>query len=124
VLDYGFRVVIAPSFGDIFYNNAAKNGILLVTLPEAQIDDLFRRAEATVGYRLTADLASQTISDWQGLQEHFAIDEFRKQVLLEGLDDIGMTLKRDAEIAMYETSYHPAATLYGAPLDTTPASSN
>src|SRR6478672_4273282 len=92
LLDYGFRVIIAPSFADIFYNNCFKNGILPITLPDAQVDELFRRAEATEGYQLTADLPNQTVSDTQGLKFHFDIDDFRKTVLLEGLDDIGMTL--------------------------------
>src|SRR5580698_7478307 len=68
VLDYGFRVVIAPSFADIFYNNCFKNGILPITLTEAQVDELFQRTEATAGYQLTADLPSQTVSDDRGLQ--------------------------------------------------------
>ena len=67
VLDYGFRVLIAPSFADIFYNNCFKNGILPITLPDAEVDELFRRAEANVGYRLTADLPNQTVSDERGL---------------------------------------------------------
>ena len=113
ILDYGFRVIVAPSFADIFYNNCFKNGILPATLPEAQIDELFRRAE-TEGYRLTADLPSQTIADAQGLKFHFDIDDFRKTVLLEGLDDIGLTLKHEPEITAYEQSHHPQATLYEA----------
>src|SRR5438067_506987 len=84
VLDYGFRVVIAPSFADIFYNNCFKNGILPVTLPEKDIDELFRRVESTPGYRVTIDLANQTVSDDRALAMHFEMDEFRKQVLLEG----------------------------------------
>lgn len=123
LLDYGFRVLIAPSFGDIFFNNSLKNGLLLITLPEAQIDDLFRRAEAIPGYKITADLPSQTLSDGQGLNLHFDIDEVRKQVLLEGLDDIGMTLKHEADIAAYESKHHPSATLY-APVDSQAAAKN
>jgi len=121
--DYGFRVIIAPSFGDIFHNNCLKNGILLITLPEAQIDELFRRAEATPGYRLAADLPNQTVADEQGpgapspdkqkLTLRFDIDEFPKQILLEGLDDIGMTFKHEAEIATYEKAHHPSARMYG-----------
>ncbi len=113
VADYGFRVLIAPSYADIFYNNCFKNGILPVTLPEAQIDELFRRAEAQQGYSLTADLPSQTISDAAGLNVKFEIDAFRKHVLLEGLDDIGLTLKHADEITAYEKAHHPSATLYG-----------
>jgi len=112
LLDYGFRVLIAPSFADIFQNNCLKNGILTVTLPEAQIDELFRRTEANPGYQLTVDLPKQTVTDSKGLLYHFEEDEFRKQVLLEGLDDIGMTLKQAPLIAAYENSHHPAATMY------------
>ena len=115
VLDYGFRVVIAPSFGDIFYNNCLKNGILLVTLPDSEVEELFHRAEvhAEEGYRLTVDLPSQTVTDDHGLKLHFDIGDFPKQVLLEGLDDIGLTLKHDAEISAHEKSHHPAAPMYG-----------
>jgi 3-isopropylmalate/(R)-2-methylmalate dehydratase small subunit len=112
ILDYGFRVIIAPSFADIFYNNCFKNGILPITLPEVRVDELFRRAEATEGYRLTADLPNQTITDEQGLKIHFDIDDFRKTVLLEGLDDIGLTLKHESEIAAYEQRRHPHADLF------------
>ena len=113
VADYGFRVLIAPSYADIFYNNCFKNAILPVTLPEAQIDELFRRAESREGYSITADLPNQTISDATGLNFKFEIDPFRKHVLLEGLDDIGLTLKYVANIAEYEQAKHPSATLYG-----------
>ncbi len=116
VLDYGFHVIIAPSFADIFFNNSLKNGILLIKLPESQIDDLFSRAAATPGYKLTVDLLSQTISEAGpgegGLKIHFDIDEYSKQVLLEGLDDIGVTLKHEPEISAYERSHHPVATMY------------
>jgi 3-isopropylmalate/(R)-2-methylmalate dehydratase small subunit len=123
VLDYGFRVVIAPSFGDIFFNNSLKNGILLVTLPDKNVDELFRRAEANPGYQLTVDLPAQTVSDNLGLSLHFPIEEFSKQVLLEGLDDIGLTLKQDAAIAAHEQKYHPAAPMYGT-VDSTSVSTN
>src|SRR5436853_2181675 len=102
LLDYGFRVIIAPTFADIFYNNCFKNGILPITLADAQVDELFRRAEATEGYQLTADLPNQAVSDAQGLKFHFDIDDFRKAVLLEGLDDIGLTLKQEPDITAYE----------------------
>jgi len=114
MLDYGFRVVIAPSFADIFYNNCFKNGLLPVVLPEAQVDELFRRTQATVGYKLTVDLPSQTVRDDQRLDFHFDITPFRKQVLLEGLDDISLTLKHSPAIAAYEASHRPAVTLYGS----------
>jgi 3-isopropylmalate/(R)-2-methylmalate dehydratase small subunit len=114
VLDYGFRVVIAPSFADIFYNNCFKNGLLPIALPESQVDELFRNTEATPGYKVTVDLPTQTIRDDQGLKFHFDIDPFRKQVLLEGLDDIGLTLKHSAEISAYESSHQPSAKLFGS----------
>ena len=113
ILDYGFRVLIGPSFADIFYNNCFKNGILPITLPEAQVDELFRRAEKNEGYQLTADLPNQTVTDTQGLNFHFEIDDFRKTVLLEGLDDIGLTMKHEPEIGAYEQRRHPHASLYG-----------
>jgi 3-isopropylmalate/(R)-2-methylmalate dehydratase small subunit len=112
--DFGFRVIIAPSFADIFYNNCFKNGLLPIVLPEAQVDELFRRAETTDGYKLTVDLAAQSIRDGQNLDLRFDIEPFRKHVLLEGLDDIGMTLKHAADIAAYEAGHHPNLTLYGS----------
>ena len=112
VLDYGFRVVIAPSFGDIFYNNCFKNGILPVTLSDAQVDDLFGRAEQHEGYRLSADLPSQTLTDEIGLNFSFEIDPFRKMVLLKGLDDIGLSLQHEAEIDAYEASRKPSVTMH------------
>ncbi len=112
VLDYGFRVVIAPSFADIFYNNCFKNGILPATLPEEQIDELFRRTEKNVGYRLAADLPAQTISDDSGLLLRFEIDPFRKEILLKGLDDIGLTLQHKDAIATYEKTHNPAPVMY------------
>jgi 3-isopropylmalate/(R)-2-methylmalate dehydratase small subunit len=112
VLDYGFRAVIAPSFGDIFYNNCFKNGLLPLTLPEAQVEQLFRRLEEREGYSLTVDLESQTVTDNNGFAERFEIDPFRKDVLLQGLDDIGVSLRRESEIAAYESSHRPAAPLY------------
>jgi 3-isopropylmalate/(R)-2-methylmalate dehydratase small subunit len=114
LLDYGFRVLIAPSFADIFYNKCFKNGILPISLPDAQMDELFRRAEANVGYKLTADLPSQTVTDEQGLKFHFDMDDFRKTVLLEGLDDIGMSLKHEPDITAYEQRHRPQAALYEA----------
>jgi 3-isopropylmalate/(R)-2-methylmalate dehydratase small subunit len=112
--DFGFRVVIAPSFADIFYNNCFKNGMLPIVLPEAQVDDLFHRTESTAGYKITVDLSAQTIRDDQNLNLHFDIEPFRRQVLLEGLDDIGMTLKHAADINAYESAHHPDLTLYGS----------
>jgi 3-isopropylmalate/(R)-2-methylmalate dehydratase small subunit len=114
--DYGFRALIAPSYADIFYSNCFLSGILPVTLPESAIDELFRRAEREEGYSLTIDLPAQTVSDASGLKYSFAIAEFRKHILLEGLDEIGITLKHGAEISKYEQSHQPSATMY-SPVD-------
>ena len=102
ILDYGYRVVIAPSFADIFYNNCFKNGILPIALSEEQVELLFQRTAATEGYALTVDLESKTITDSQGLLIEFSLDEHRRQFLLQGLDDIGLTLKHEDEITAYE----------------------
>ena len=112
VLDYGFRVVIAPSFADIFYNNCFKNGVLPVSLADAEVRELFRRTEASEGYRLSVDLEKQTINDENGLALSFEIDPFRKQALLKGLDDIGLSLQHHAEIAAFEKSRPTQAVLY------------
>jgi len=102
ILDYGFKVVIAPSFADIFYNNCFKNGILPVTLSEEQVDELFRRTAANEGYKLTVDLEAKKITDDLGLDIAFDLDEHRRQFLLLGLDDIGLTLQHEDKIAAYE----------------------
>jgi 3-isopropylmalate/(R)-2-methylmalate dehydratase small subunit len=99
--DYGFRVVIAPSFADIFYNNCFKNGMLPITLSEADVHELFRRAAAGQ-YRLSVDLPSQTLIDRAGLKLSFDVDPFRKHCLLHGLDDIGLTLAHEDRITAYE----------------------
>lgn len=116
IADYGFRVIIAPSYADIFYSNCFMSGILPVILPESQIDELFRRSEGQEGYSLTVDLPAQKVTDAEGLSYPFEIDEFRKHVLLEGLDEIGLTLKHDAKISEYEKSHHPGAKMY-SPVD-------
>jgi 3-isopropylmalate/(R)-2-methylmalate dehydratase small subunit len=103
LLDYGFRVIIAPSFADIFYNNCFKNGLLPIALPAADVDELFRRAQKE-GYRLVVDLEQQLIEDSEGLRLSFQIDSYRRQRLIEGLDDIGVTLKYEADIERYEQS--------------------
>ncbi|MBO9599309.1 MAG: 3-isopropylmalate dehydratase small subunit [Cohnella sp.] len=102
ILDYGFRCVIAPSFADIFYNNCFKNGILPIKLSEEQVDDLFKRTEANEGYKLNVDLENKVITDDKGLSIAFDLDEHRRQFLLQGLDDIGLTLKHEAAISAYE----------------------
>lgn len=104
ILDYGFRCVIAPSFADIFYNNCFKNGILPVKLSEEQVDELFRRAAEKEGYRLEVNLEEKTISDAHGLSYAFDLDEHRRQFLLQGLDDIGLTLKHEDAITAYEAA--------------------
>ena len=102
LLDYGFRVIIAPSFADIFFNNCFKNGILPIILPAEIVDQLFKQVEAEEGYSLIVDLAAQTITRPDGAVIEFAIDEFRKHRLLNGLDDIGLTLEHVADIRAYE----------------------
>ena len=101
--DYGFRVIIAPSFADIFFNNCFKNGLLPIVLDDAVVDDLFREVEANSGYALSVDLQAQTISKPDGSEISFTVDEFRKYCLLNGLDDIGMTLQHTDDIRAYES---------------------
>ncbi|HEV2247585.1 MAG TPA: 3-isopropylmalate dehydratase small subunit [Terriglobia bacterium] len=115
VLDYGFRAIIAPSYADIFYINCFKNGILPITLPDAQADELFRRTEQNPGYQLTVDLESQTITEADGsLKLTFEVDPFRRECLLNGWDDIGLTLRFDDQIAAFEKAHQPNATRYGS----------
>jgi len=102
MLDYGFRVVIAPTFADIFNTNAGNNGIVLVKLSEREIDTLLNRTRQTVGYSLHVSLLDKTVKDEQGFTAGFEIDDFRRTCLLEGLDEIGLTLKHDPEISAYE----------------------
>jgi len=100
--DFGFRAVIAPSFADIFYNNSFKTGLLPVRLAAEQVDRLFRETEANEGYRLTVDLVDQRVVTPNGTTFAFEIDPFRRKCLLEGLDDIGLTLQHADEIRAYE----------------------
>lgn len=109
ILDYGFRCIIAPSYADIFYNNCFKNGILPIKLSEEQVDDLFKRTEAKEGYTLNVDLENKVITDDSGLRIAFDLDEHRRQFLLQGLDDIGLTLKHEAAISAYEANRAAAA---------------
>ncbi|WP_025721201.1 3-isopropylmalate dehydratase small subunit [Paenibacillus sp. 1-18] len=102
IMDYGFRSVIAPSFADIFYNNCFKNGILPIKLSEEQVEDLFQRTAKHDKYQLNVDLNEKTITDDYGLHIDFELDEHRRQFLLQGLDDIGLTLQHEAEILAYE----------------------
>jgi 3-isopropylmalate/(R)-2-methylmalate dehydratase small subunit len=114
--DYGFRVILAPSYADIFYNNCFKNGILPAILKESDIDELFQRAEADHSYTLAVDLPNQTISDNKGLTVPFEIAPSRKEVLLKGLDDIGTSLQHVDAIDAYEKTHVATATMY-APVD-------
>ncbi len=102
--DYGFRAILAPSFADIFFNNCFKNGLLPIQLEEAAIDDLFRRTAEHPGYQLTADLENCRLSDDYGLSLDFKVDDFRRHCLLNGLDDISLTLENEAKITAYEQS--------------------
>ncbi len=100
--DYGFKVIIAPTFADIFYNNSLKNGLLLVKLTEPEVNQLLARASEIEGYRLTIDLEQKQVHDDHGFSASFEIDDFRRRCLLEGLDDIGLTLRFADQISEYE----------------------
>ncbi len=102
LLDFGIRVILAPSYADIFHNNCLKNGILPVTLAEDEIDDLFRKVTATPGFTLGVDLVTQTVSASPDQIFNFELDAGLKRRLLDGLDDIGITLEHAAEIRAYE----------------------
>lgn len=102
LLDYGFRVVIAPSFGDIFFNNSLKNGLLPVRLDEQVVERLVENSHTTDGYSLTIDLENKTVADVSGVIAAFEIDEFRRYCLLNGLDDIGLTLQHETKITAFE----------------------
>jgi 3-isopropylmalate/(R)-2-methylmalate dehydratase small subunit len=108
--DYGFLVVIAPSFADIFFSNAGKNGMVLVRLPESDVELLTARSTANPNYQITINLEAQTVTDSeaQGFSATFDIDPFRKYCLLNGLDDIGLTLRHAAALDAFE-SHHNAA---------------
>ena len=100
--DYGFRAIIAPSFADIFANNSMKNGLLPVVLAEAEVSELIQRTRTIPGYELKVDLEQCTVSDRQGLAARFCITEFARACLLEGLDDIALTMKHVDDILRYE----------------------
>ena len=100
--DYGFRCIIAPSFADIFYNNCFKNGMLPIQLKEEQVEQIFQRVRQTPGYELTVDLVDQTIQSEDGLKFRFEVDGFRRHCLLNGLDDIGLTLQHEGKISAFE----------------------
>lgn len=103
--EYGFRAIIAPSFADIFYNNSFKNGLLPIVLPQKVVDELMTLVEANEGYQLTVDLAEQKVIRADGVSYDFEVDAFRKHCLLNGLDDIGLTLQDADEIRAFEVGY-------------------
>ncbi len=103
--DYGFRVIIAPSFADIFFNNCFKNGLLPIMLDAAIVDELFAAVEANAGYKLQVNLESQTIVTPDGKEVSFDMDTFRKHCLINGLDDIGLTLQHVADIKTFEVKH-------------------
>jgi 3-isopropylmalate/(R)-2-methylmalate dehydratase small subunit len=100
--DYGFSAIIAPSFADIFANNCMKNGLLPVVLTDGEIAQLMRRGKEIANYNVTVDLDNKTVSDEQGFLARFEISDFQRYCLLEGLDDIGLTLKNESDITAYE----------------------
>jgi len=102
--DYGFCAVIAPSFADIFYNNSLKNGLLPIALSEEKVSELVQNSQDQENYELTVDLENQTVSDNQGFQATFDIDEFRRHCLLNGFDDIGLTMQNEDKISQYENA--------------------
>jgi 3-isopropylmalate/(R)-2-methylmalate dehydratase small subunit len=109
--DFGFRAVIAPTFADIFFSNAGKNGIVLARLSEEQVEELLHNARVIPGYQLTVSLEDQTVTDSRGFKASFEMDAFRKYCLLEGLDDIGLTLRHTAALDSYETQHDHAGWL-------------
>ena len=102
LMDHGFRAVIAPAFGDIFYNNSLKNGLLPVRLDEKIVEGIVEKSRSIDNYTLTIDLEDQTVTDNHGLSASFEIDEFRRYCLMNGLDDIGLTLQNEDKITAYE----------------------
>ncbi len=109
LLDFGIRVVIAPSFADIFFNNCFKNGILPIVLPQAEVDKLMDDAERGANAVLTIDLVNQVITGPDGGEIAFEVDAFKKDCLLNGLDDIGLTMKKSDRIDVFESKYGAAA---------------
>jgi 3-isopropylmalate/(R)-2-methylmalate dehydratase small subunit len=109
--DYGFRSVIAPSFADIFFSNAGKNGIVLVRLTEEEVAQLLHNAKTIPNYQLTVSLEQQTVTDSQGFKASFEVDPFRKFCLIEGLDDIGLTLRHAAALDAFEKKHDEAGWL-------------
>jgi len=109
--DFGFRVVIAPTFADIFFSNAGKNGIVLVRLSDSEVNTLLQNSEKIPNYQLTVSLQAQTVTDGRGFNAKFEVDPFRKFCLLEGLDDIGLTLRHAAALDAFEAKHDEAGWL-------------
>ena len=105
LLDYGFRTVIAPSFADIFHNNCYQNGMLPVVLPQEAVDYIMEKAKTVPGYQVTVDLERCLVTDAEGFNAPFEIDAFRRNCLLRGLDDIGLTLEHEDKITAYERTH-------------------
>jgi 3-isopropylmalate/(R)-2-methylmalate dehydratase small subunit len=103
---FGFRAVIAPTFADIFYSNAGKNGIILARLTEDEVQTLLARSTKNPKHKITINLEAQTVTDDEGFSAHFDIDPFRKHCLLNGLDDIGLTLLHAEELTRYEAKHN------------------
>jgi 3-isopropylmalate/(R)-2-methylmalate dehydratase small subunit len=116
---FGFLAVIAPTFADIFYSNAGKNGIVLARLTEAEVQTLLERSTANPKHEITINLEAQTVTDTEGFTAHFDIDPFRKYCLLNGLDDIGLTLRHESELDSYESKHN--AEFWEAPKSMTAA---
>ena len=108
LMDFGIKVVIAPSFADIFYNNSFKNGLLPIALGDDLVDQLFAEMESAPNYRLSIDLEQQLVTTAEGVEMRFEVDDFRKSCLLQGLDDIGLTMQYAAEIEAFEQQYYDA----------------
>lgn len=106
LMDFGFKVVIAPSFADIFYNNSFKNGLLPIALSAKEVDQLFADLQGQPDYRLSVDLERQVVSTTGGVEMTFEIDEFRKYCLSNGLDDIGLTMQKSEQIKSFEQQYY------------------
>ena len=109
--DFGFRAVIAPTFADIFFSNAGKNGIVLARLTETEVAQLLKNAKTIPNYQLTVSLEDQTVTDSYGFKAGFEVDPFRKFCLMEGLDDIGLTLRHEAELDAFEARHDEAGWL-------------
>ena len=108
LMDFGIKVVIAPSFADIFYNNSFKNGLLPIALGDDLVDQLFAEMESAQDYQLSIDLEQQVVTTAEGVEMNFEVDDFRRSCLLQGLDDIGLTMQYAAEIKAFEQRYYEA----------------